>query len=68
MQSLRLAMWVLGCVLFVTTSSPAIAQTPQRGRCAVAHGDTAATLKQDTRKLWTDHVVWTRDYIICGRW
>ena len=26
----------------------------------------AAALKQDMRKLWTDHVVWTRDYIIAA--
>lgn len=26
----------------------------------------AFTLKQDMRKLWTDHVVWTRDYIIAA--
>jgi hypothetical protein len=26
----------------------------------------AAMLKQDMRKLWTDHVVWTRDYIIAA--
>lgn len=26
----------------------------------------AATLKQDMRKLWTDHVVWTRDYIVAA--
>ena len=32
----------------------------------MAHGDAAATLKQDMRKLWTDHVVWTRDYIIAA--
>ncbi|HEY6211569.1 MAG TPA: hypothetical protein VIW45_04750 [Vicinamibacterales bacterium] len=28
--------------------------------------DAAATLRQDMRKLWTDHVVWTRDYIIAA--
>jgi hypothetical protein len=27
---------------------------------------TAAALKEDMRKLWTDHVVWTRDYIIAA--
>jgi len=26
----------------------------------------AASLKQDMRTLWTDHVVWTRDYIIAA--
>lgn len=26
----------------------------------------AATLRQDMRKLWTDHVVWTRAYIVAA--
>lgn len=26
----------------------------------------AVALKQDMRRLWTDHVVWTRDYIIAA--
>jgi hypothetical protein len=26
----------------------------------------AAVLKQDMRKLWTDHVVWTRSYIVAA--
>ena len=30
------------------------------------HSDAAAMLKQDMRTLWTDHVVWTRDYIIAA--
>ena len=30
------------------------------------HSEQAAALKQDMRKLWTDHVVWTRDYIIAA--
>jgi hypothetical protein len=35
-------------------------------RSSMTHSDAAATLKQDMRKLWTDHVVWTRDYIVAA--
>jgi hypothetical protein len=31
-----------------------------------ANSTAAAALRQDMRKLWTDHVVWTRDYIIAA--
>jgi hypothetical protein len=30
------------------------------------HSEQAVMLKQDMRKLWTDHVVWTRDFIIAA--
>ena len=26
----------------------------------------AQTLRQDMRKLWTDHVIWTRDYVVAA--
>ena len=43
------------------------AQTPQAApKAASMSGDAAAALKQDMRKLWTDHVVWTRDYIVAA--
>ena len=41
--------------------------TPADGTKASADGhETAAMLKRDMRRLWTDHVVWTRDYIIAA--
>jgi hypothetical protein len=32
----------------------------------VKHNTAAVELRQNMRKLWTDHVVWTRDYIIAA--
>jgi hypothetical protein len=31
-----------------------------------SQADAAWMLKQDMRKLWTDHVVWTREYIVAA--
>ena len=33
---------------------------------AAQHIDKATQLRQDMRKLWTDHTVWTRDYIVAA--
>ena len=33
---------------------------------AAQHSDKATQLHQDMRKLWTDHTVWTRDYIVAA--
>jgi hypothetical protein len=31
-----------------------------------SHGSAASALRQDMRKLWTDHVAWTRSYIVAA--
>jgi hypothetical protein len=45
------------------------AQRNDRAKRAVAttgHDSAAADLKMSMRKLWTDHTVWTRDYIVAA--
>jgi len=46
------------CVLLATSTASPATDTPQTSQ--------AVALKQGMRKLWTDHVVWTRDYIIAA--
>ena len=47
---------VLALVAVASIGSTAAAQAPS----------SAAALKQDMRKLWTEHVFWTRDYVIAA--
>src|ERR1051326_995978 len=51
-----------GCL---TLSVPSISLAGQAHPTAT-NLSAAANLRQDMRKLWTDHVVWTRDYIIAA--
>ncbi len=60
---------VVACGLIVFAFSATSLQgagQSARATNAAAHSEAAATLRQDMRKLWTDHVVWTRDYIIAA--
>ena len=66
MQRLKIVSSALGVVFVLGAWSTAMAQASQGGRTAMASSEAAATLKQDMRKLWTDHVVWTRDYIVAA--
>jgi hypothetical protein len=63
MRSLRWSMAIAICA--VVSLSSIVAQSA-RTQSPVGHNDGAAMLKQDMRKLWTEHVVWTRDYIIAA--
>ena len=63
MKTLQSAVVVVCCLALQP-----VAQTPSQ---PPAHGKSADSpaviaLKQDMRKLWTDHVVWTRDYIVAA--
>jgi hypothetical protein len=61
--------WIVAlAVAFGVGSAVMLGQTPQPKAMAkgAAHTDAAAQLKLDMRKLWTDHTVWTRDYIIAA--
>jgi hypothetical protein len=55
-------------LLILTTVAMALVfQTlPEAASQSQSLTPSAAALKQDMRKLWTDHVVWTRDYIIAA--
>jgi len=44
---------------------PATVQASPRHE-APSSSEAASVLKQDLRKLWTDHVVWTREYVIAA--
>jgi hypothetical protein len=68
MKTLAVPVAVAICSLIAIASPAALPQAGQpAGTTGMSlHSDAAATLKQDMRKLWTDHVVWTRNYIVAA--
>jgi len=60
-----LGTWV---VLVAMTTGGGCAHSAAAGKSASAKSAAgpSARLHQDMRKLWTDHVVWTRDYIVAA--
>lgn len=68
MKSFPIAM-LAGIALTLQSAAMPVAATTgsQSGSApATGAGSAALALKQDMRKLWTDHVVWTRNYIVAA--
>jgi hypothetical protein len=66
---MKISKLVPAVLLAATCSLGSAHAAPGQSKSAKAsmpHNDASATLKQDMRKLWTDHVVWTRDYIVAA--
>lgn len=66
MKTLKVVPMVLFTVLCSIGLASAWPAQAKSAKASTPHNDAAATLKQDMRKLWTDHVVWTRDYIVAA--
>jgi hypothetical protein len=58
--------WAASAIVLGLTAVIIGDPTPATAQARPAVTASAAALKQDMRKLWTDHVVWTRDYIVAA--
>jgi hypothetical protein len=63
------AMLIGGAEVGGATGGSSVAEGARRGS-AVQHHPAASTkaarLREDMRKLWSDHVIWTREYIVAA--
>jgi hypothetical protein len=59
-------LWSAAIAISAVLSIASVAGQTARTQAMGGHNEAAVTLKQDMRKLWTDHVVWTRDYIVAA--
>lgn len=59
MNRFTLALAVVGCTTLASASAGTVSGAEPRPSAAT-------TLTQDLRKLWSDHVIWTRDYIVAA--
>ena len=57
---------LLSGVLLFSTSAFSMGEHATPKKITATQSAAAANLRQDMRKLWTDHVVWTREYIIAA--
>lgn len=53
-------------MLLSMQSNTSLAAQEHAGKVGGPTTHSAIMLRQDMRKLWTDHVVWTRDYIVAA--
>ena len=58
-------------VTWLSIPAASAAELPRAGQAVgtagdPVHSEAAIALKQDMRKLWTDHVVWTRAYVVAA--
>ena len=66
MKILKLApVALIGAVCTIASVGAAPEQTKST-KLSITPNAAAGMFKQDMRKLWTDHVVWTRDYIVAA--